>query len=55
VAEQQIWIPSNGWFVFLAFVGLGFVGSYFTGRVQVMIGISLIGAFVVASLYRGKM
>jgi hypothetical protein len=55
VAVQQAWIPSSGWFVFLGFVMLGFVGAYFSGQVLVMIGTSVIGAFLVSLSYRGKM
>jgi hypothetical protein len=55
MAKEQVWNPSNGWFVFLAFVGLGFVGAFFSGQVLVMIGMSMLGAFLAYTSYRGEM
>jgi hypothetical protein len=53
--RSRDWGPSNGWFVFLIFAGLGMAGAYATNQGLVMVGVTLLGAFVVAAVYRRRM
>jgi hypothetical protein len=55
MVDQQAWEPSTGWFVILAFAAVGFVGTYFTGQMLVMIGVMALGIFMVAAQYGQKL
>jgi hypothetical protein len=52
--DRRYWGPSDSWFMFLIFAGLGMVAAYLTSQGLVMIGVTALGAFAVASFYRRR-